>query len=49
MRIGLTLGFNLAFAWGLSLIGLWIAQGIDESFKLVLVARRFRARLRELM
>ena len=49
MRIALTLGFNLACTWGLSLAFLWIAQRIDESCRLVLAARRFRMRLHELM
>ena len=49
MRIALTLGFNLVFTWGLALVFLWMAQGIDESCKLVLAARRFRMRLHELM
>ena len=49
MRIALTLGFNPASTWGLALVGLRTAQGIDESCKLVLAARRFRMRLHELM
>lgn len=49
MRIAFTLGFNLALTWGLALVGLWMAQGIDESCKLVLAARRFPVRSHELM
>lgn len=36
------LGFNMAFVLGLSLMGLWLAQGIDEVFKFTFAARRFR-------
>ena len=41
-------GYNLAFTFGLSLMGLWIAHGVDEVFKLLLAVRRFRRRLAEL-
>ncbi len=42
------LGFNLAFTFGLSLIGLWLAQGVDEVFKVSLAIRRFHGRIKEL-
>ncbi len=42
-------GFNLAFTLGLSLIGIWLAQGLDETFKLTMIFKRFRSRLRQLM
>jgi Na+-driven multidrug efflux pump len=48
VAIELILGFNLAFTLGLSLIGIWAAAGIDESFKLAIAARRFQIRIREL-
>ncbi len=42
------LGYTLAFVVGLSIIGLWSAQGFDELFKMSLAVRRFRWRLRQL-
>ncbi len=42
------LGFNLAFTFKLSLAGLWIAAGVDEIFKVSLMIRRFRMRIRDL-
>jgi putative MATE family efflux protein len=39
------LGYNMAFTFGLSLMGLWLAQGIDEVFKVSLAARRFYGRV----
>ncbi|UCF04271.1 MAG: MATE family efflux transporter [bacterium] len=39
------LGYNMAFTFGLSLVGLWIAQGIDEVFKVSFAARRFYSRV----
>ncbi|MCK4235974.1 MAG: hypothetical protein KAX38_02570, partial [Candidatus Krumholzibacteria bacterium] len=41
-------GLNLAFTLGLSLVGLWLAQGIDEVFKLTFAIRRFRRRILQL-
>ena len=43
------LGFNLAFVFGLSLAGLWIAAIIDEVLKVLLGARRFRRRIKALV
>ncbi len=45
----IAVGFNLAFTLGLSLVGIWLAQGMDESFKLVMIFKKFRSRLRELV
>ncbi|OQX85751.1 MAG: hypothetical protein B6D63_01550 [Candidatus Latescibacteria bacterium 4484_7] len=42
-------GFNLAFTFGLSLMGIWIAQGGDETFKLAMNAKRYRSRLKKLL
>ena len=42
------LGYTLAFTVGLSIIGLWAAQGFDEIFKMSFAIRRFRWRLRKL-
>lgn len=39
------IGYNLAFTLGFSLVGLWLAQGIDEVFKVSLAAQRFYSRL----
>ena len=41
-------GYTLAFVFGLSIMGLWMAQGFDELFKFGLGARRFRWRHRQL-
>jgi putative MATE family efflux protein len=41
-------GYTLAFVLGLSIMGLWMAQGFDELFKFSLAARRFRWRHRQL-
>ena len=48
VAIELVLGFNLAFTLGLSLVGIWMAAGIDESLKLLIAAKRFQIRMREL-
>jgi len=45
----ITLGYNLAFTLGLSLMGVWIAAGVDEVFKFSLSIRRFRSRIRGLI
>jgi putative MATE family efflux protein len=42
------LGFNLAFTAGLSILGIWIAAGIDEVFRVSLGAWRFHWKLRRL-
>jgi len=42
------LGYNLAFTFGLSLMGLWLAQGVDEVFKVSLAIKRFYWRLHQL-
>jgi putative MATE family efflux protein len=42
------IGYNLAFTLGLSVAGLWIAQGGDEIFKVILAAKRFGRRHRQL-
>ena len=42
------LGYNLAFTFGLSLMGLWLAQGVDEVFKVSLAVKRFYWRLHQL-
>ncbi|MBN2070423.1 MAG: MATE family efflux transporter [Candidatus Krumholzibacteriota bacterium] len=47
--IEVLLGFNLAFVFGLSLAGLWIAAIIDEVLKVLLSARRFRVRIKSLI
>ena len=44
----IVLGFNLAFTAGLSLMGVWIAAGLDEIFKVSLAFRRFQRRIGEL-
>jgi putative MATE family efflux protein len=41
-------GYTLAFVAGLSIIGLWAAQGFDELFKMSFAIRRFRWRHRQL-
>ena len=41
-------GYTLAFTFGLSIMGLWLAQGFDELFKFSFAARRFRWRHRQL-
>jgi Na+-driven multidrug efflux pump len=45
----IALGYNLAFTFGLSLTGIWIAAGVDETFKFSLAYRRFRMRVRGLI
>ncbi|MDD3643535.1 MAG: MATE family efflux transporter [Candidatus Krumholzibacteria bacterium] len=45
----IALGYNLAFTFGLSLAGVWIAAGVDEAFKFSLAMRRFRRRVRTLI
>ena len=42
------LGYTFAFTVGLSIVGLWAAQGLDELFKMSFAIRRFRWRLRQL-
>lgn len=42
------LGFSLAFTFGLSLAGLWIATGVDEIFKFSLSFKKFRRRIKNL-
>lgn len=44
----IVLGFNLAFTAGLALMGVWIAAGVDEVFKVSFAASRFRRRITEL-
>ena len=39
------LGYNLAFTAGLSLAGLWIAAGVDETVKFAAALRRLRRRI----
>lgn len=49
LLIEIILGFNLAFTFGLSLAGLWIAAGTDEVLKASFGARRFRKRIKALI